>query len=67
MATTRRLKELMQADINRECELFEELSGDVICRQATPEEIEKYSNINERKREKLHRELTSKVGDKEFI
>ena len=60
LATKGRLRQLMYADINRECLLFEKLSGDVVCRQATQEELKKYSTINERKREKLHRELTGR-------
>ena len=67
MATEGRLKELMQADLNRECKSFKELSGDVIYRQATPEELRKYSNIKERKMAKLHKELSNKIGDEQSI
>ena len=67
MATKGRLRQLMYAGINRECLLFEKLSGDVVCRQATQEELKKYINMIKGKREKLHRELTGRAEDRQAI
>lgn len=47
MATKQRLRELAYADINRECAMFERLSGDVVKRTASPEELNKYRKMSE--------------------
>ena len=61
MATRQRLRELMYADIKRECQLFNQLSSNVTTRTATPEELQKYKNITSHSKERLHKEFNRKV------
>lgn len=60
MATAQRLRELMYANIKKECKMFEELSGNVTTRIATEEELKKYCNIKFKNRERLYKELNRK-------
>lgn len=45
MATKARLRELAQADLERECRAYKSRSGEVVIRQASPEELKKYRAI----------------------
>lgn len=47
MATKQRLRELARADMNKECAMFEKLSGDVVKRTASPKELNKYRKMAE--------------------
>lgn len=58
MATKGRLKELAQADIDRECKEFKKRSGNLIIRQATEEELVKYRRmVRQPRKEKMGGEL----------
>lgn len=52
MATRQRLCELAHADLERECAMFEKLSGDVVNRKASPKELNKYRAIAEKVRKR---------------
>ena len=51
LATRQRLRELANADLNRECNMYEFLCGDVKQRSATQEELEHYRTIAQRSKE----------------
>ena len=45
MATKARLRELAHADLERECRAYKSRGGEVVIRQASPEELKKYRAI----------------------
>lgn len=56
MATRQRLRELAQADTERECRLYDLLCGEVRSRIAAPAELEHYRAITKQKKEKYNSE-----------
>lgn len=51
LATRQRLRELAEADLNRECRMYEDLCGDVKQRSATQEELDRYRTIAQKSKE----------------